>query len=268
MTPDEIKQRMDELDAELAEKLRTMGFSDAEVARVLDNRIPAEQRDAEIKDILAREFIKQANDPRSGIMDEVIRRVEAELAVPPPRKRRWPIVVAALGAAVVGVVLYMALRTKPVNACIAELGRLDRFGALKMGKPLGGASCWVSLADATGETKLSVRNSTRADVLMMKRVIEERAYAGHETFTAGRYTVDFYVAAGATWSQDKLQDEIMHRVGRSRDPTGDALQAMPPAEHVALVAHGDAVTELQLDGRTFPTDKAKQLVTAIVSEWP
>ena len=249
---------MTELDAELAAKLRTMGFSETEVARVLDTKIPAEQRDAEIKDILAREFIKQANDPSSGVMDEVIRRVEAELVPPPPRKRRWPIAVVALGVAAAIAIDVVATRKPAVNPCVVELGPIDRFGALAM----------VWLEDAHGKTELSLRNSIGSDFAMMKQIIEERRYASHETFRVGHHTVDFYVAGAARWSQQQLQDDIMQRVGRSHDPTGDALQAMPPAEHVALISHAGIVTELQLDGDVFPVTRAKELVTAIVRDWP
>jgi hypothetical protein len=114
VTPDEIKQRMVELDAELASKLRGMGFSDAEVHRVLDSDLPAAQRDTEIKDILAREFMREAARPGSPIMDEVIRRVEhqlpqieAELVAKRTRRRRLAVGVV-VGAVAIGVAIYLA----------------------------------------------------------------------------------------------------------------------------------------------------------------
>ena len=68
---------------------------------MLDATIPAEERDAEIKDILARELIKQANDPSSGIMDEVIRLssgvMHGENAGSPSRSREMISWVSAMG---------------------------------------------------------------------------------------------------------------------------------------------------------------------------
>lgn len=144
MDAQNIKARLAAVDAQIADKLRGLGFTEDEIQRQLDNSIPSDVRKAEAEAILARKFATDLNDPQSGLMDQIIAQVvanapqiEKQLAAERAARRRK--VLLGAGIAVIGaaIVLYLTvLRPASVTMCEQLATPVDEIGAI-LGKPLG-----------------------------------------------------------------------------------------------------------------------------------
>jgi hypothetical protein len=274
MTPEDILRRMNELDDQLASKLKHIGFTDWEVRRQLDHAIPPDQRSEEAAAILRREWAKQAADPHSAVSRAVV-----AAAVRRRRRLRIAIAVALILASVAGAIAYLATReaTSKPSPCLAELGAIDRIQQatptkLYAGGPIDlhdGCSIEVGFIDGRQDrAAVALQDLPARDYRDFESINAAKPFTGHETFTSGHYQVDFYSANAPTWSDEKFDAELHARVGRSQDPMGDTLEASPPTHHTALIRKGDHFVQLELANHLFSDAKAKQLVTEIVGTWP
>lgn len=173
MDATEIKAKLAEVDAQLAGKLRELGFTEDEIARQLDHSIPKETRKAEAEKILARKFTQDLNDPSSGLMAQVVAKAIADMEQAMPglvkemeearaRRRRNIFIGVACGAVCVALVLYFVTRTPSVTKCEKLANPVDELGAI-VGKKLTagqvvdmGDYCTLVLGDDSKQSVITI----------------------------------------------------------------------------------------------------------------
>lgn len=272
----EIKARLDAVDAELTTKLRELGFTEDEIKRQLDTSIPQETRKAEAEQIMARKFVADLNDPSSGLMDQVVERVieqaeaefpgiKAEMEADKKRRRRNQLVMAGVAVAAIGAgVWYFAIRDAR-SQCEKIVGSLADLGAqtnktLKKGldfKSDRGCELMVDDDPFHGTViHIEVRNNHYYD--QQRRDLDRGGYARSEKLDAGNGWL-FVAEKQRERSAEELMADAQSRVGRSRDPIGDALSAGGPSQHIALFEFGARMAIVKLSNRTFTPELARSV---------
>lgn len=274
MTPEEIKQRMDEMDTKLRAELARHGFKPDEIERQLDRSIPDDVKQAEREKILARHFVEQVNDPSTGLMDAIISRaadqlekeLEPELLAKRKRERRTKLIVGGVvGAAAIGLgVWYVALRDTRTSCekLVGPVAELEKLTGEQLAMNSGHEtkySCY-QYVDRRGHAGGFVVNidTERGNLDYERQRLAARKFTEQKTFATDVGEAVLFVAGDDTKvSTEQLQADIYSRVGKTSDPTGAALAALPPAQHVALLrAPSGTMIRLSMDREVFTVDKA------------
>jgi hypothetical protein len=285
MDPEEIKRRMDEMDAQLRVELAKVGFKPDEIERQLDRSIPDDVKKAEREKILARHFVEQVNDPRTGLMDKIVDQAitEAEKDFPGIRdemnqaekraQRKKLLITAGIGLVLAGVaVWYFALRDTRSD-CMKAVGPIDvleKLTGTKVGKPYdydGKYHCSYTVNQASGN-QLATIEIHSDDYGFEKSYLDNDKFTDKQPLQTAAGEATLYVAGDMTKvSTDQLTADIYSRVGKSRDPTGDALAALPPSSHVVLIKRGRGAVKISMNHELFTVEKAieyaKQVATRL-----
>lgn len=280
MTPEEMKARLDAADAELAAKLREMGFTETEVQRQLDHAVPPEVRSEEAKQILAREFVKAASQPgalQDAIIDRAVKQGERELAAHKARRRQQWIALAVV-VALAGAGAYWYLRPAPASTCMKLVGPLDGIEKV-VGFPLRadpskdyGELChytvWAKDTSKIGNPIVMVEDDRAGAYQSWKHELERETFSAHEPLSLAAGEGELFVAGDAPEpTTEQLQADVQKRVGHSRDPMGDALGALPPNHHAVVIKHGELTTKILFERRAFTPAQVKDFVATITKTW-
>jgi hypothetical protein len=285
MDADEIKQRMEEMDAKLRVELARLGFKPDEIERQLDTNVPDEQKQAERQQILERHFVEQVNDPKSGMMDQIINRVieqaerehpgiREEMAKAERRARLKKIAIgAAIGAVLVGVgVWYFVLRDRrsECEKIVGPIAELEKLAGGRLDKPRSydsKYSCHITI-DKDHHQAISIDIESVYGWSWHKSYLEGEKFTDKQPLQTDAEEALVFVAGDMTKvSTDQLTADIYSRVGKSADPTGDALGALPPASHVVLLRRGKDAIKISMDHELFTVEKTiaygKQVATRL-----
>lgn len=279
MTPEEIKQKLDEADAKLRTKLAELGFTPEQIERQLDRAVPEEIKKAEREQVLAKKFADELNDPSSGLMDAIIARaahdLEKRLPPPPPKRSKLPLIAGGVAAiAIAGVaVWYFALRdtTSSCAKLVGPLAELEALAGAQLEMRSGYEneySCYqyVDRRGKAGGIMVNLETS-RGELLTLWRNDEQRRkYADTVTFSTALGEAILFVAGESKQvSPEQLLADAQSRVGRSSDPMGAALADLPPSQHVVLVQGKGETIKIVLDREAFTVDEAKTYVSGVAA---
>ncbi len=290
MTPEEMTARLASLDDQLGAKLRHLGFSEAELAAVMDRSTPEEQRRRLIDAALTRAAARQLADPSSPLHQATLDQTATRLTALPEveaglarerrgRRRGWLLLVGVSVLAAGGVGAWLALR--PPNPCVATLGplaELERLAGHRLvaDRPIGpfgrSARCslhvWAQDRDTGGPGNPLViveNDATPSGSLSdLRDDLERKAFARSEKLALADEGW-LYVAGDATATPpaEVLRRAVAGARQGARDPMGAALASLPPAHHVVLLRRGEAVTTLKLERRVFTPELAKTVAAKL-----
>lgn len=277
MDAKEIKARLDMVDQELAAKLRELGFTEDEIKRQLDNSIPQETRKAEAEEILSRKFVEDLKDPNSKLSQELVDRVidEAETQYPgikaemakddadKKRRRKNQLVLAGVALVAIGVgVWYFAIRDARSDCeKITSLAEMEQATGLKLKKGFDWSDkrkCEIAV-DGVPFTGTIARVEIVHDnrwYEQQRHSLEQDGYAKAERLDAANGWL-FVAEKTRERSSEELMADAQSRVGKSRDPIGDALSAGGPSQHVVLFEFGTHMAIVHLSNRSFTPEQAK-----------
>lgn len=250
MDAKEIKARLDAVDVQLAAKLRELGFTEDEITRQLDTSVPTETRKAEAEKILARKFVADLNDPKSGLMDRVIDRAieQAEVEFPglqremeAERAARRKKIGIGVGAAVViaGVIVYFAvLRTPSVTMCEQLAKPVDELAAI-VGKPLTAGRvvdmdvyCTLVLGDANKQSVITFLSRSNRGFLDVRATRDGQPFSKRDSIKVPTGDALIYIAGepapDASGRNDILFEvrSLMVEVDIERAVTPDQVRAL------------------------------------------
>jgi len=283
MNPDEIKQKMEEVDAKMRTKLAELGFTPDEIERQLDRSVPEDVKKAEREKVLQRKFAEELNDPNSGLMDAIVARAadEAERRIPElkaeaereRRAKRMKIAIGAgVGLAAVAVAVWFFAIRDARSACeklvgpIAELEKLTGIELEMRSGYEGKYSCYqyVDREGRAGGFVVNLETNDGSGLDYWKTSEEARKFVGKETLQVATGDAFLFIAGD---TPDVSPDDLLKRaeanVGRTSDPMGAALANLPPSQHVALIPGRGKGIKLSLDRTVFSVDKAKAYVQAV-----
>ncbi|MDB4936983.1 MAG: hypothetical protein JWP87_3955 [Labilithrix sp.] len=297
VTPEDLRQKLADVDAQVADALRKLGLREDEIASIVDPRLPPEERKRRTDEALARAVGAQMSDPESPLfraalaraasdieanMPAIVARLEAEKRA--QRKRRV-LVGAALAVALLGAAAYFLLR--PANPCVAVLGPLSELESvtklsLVVEKPIGpygrSQQCSITVVEKDRFQPGHIGNpivildrspSHGAFAYTRKRLAEER-FASNAPLDIGDESWLFVAGDEPAPSPEALLEAAKKNVrprgqrGLGYDPMGAALAALPPAHHVVLARRGTSQVEIKFEQRAFTPDGAKAAAAKIV----
>jgi hypothetical protein len=285
MNPDEIKQRLDEVDAKLRVKLAELGFTPDEIERQLDRSIPDDIKQAEREQILARKFVTDLADPNSGLMDAIIEKaagdLEEKLAAEHARRRQKRIklaIGAAVAVAAIAIAIWYFVLRDTTSSCaklVGPIAELEQLTGVQLELRSGYQSKYYSCyqyVDRRGRAGGSVVSLEAADILAFDTWTSAqsgRKFIAHESFSTGFGKAELYVAGDTPKaSPEEMLAEAQSRVGTTSDPMGSVLASLPPSQHVVLLVTGTSrdtfkAVKLSLDRELFSVESAKAYATAV-----
>lgn len=303
MTPEDARQKLAAVDAELAATLREMGLREDEIATVLDPRLSADERKRRTDEALSRVVAAQLSDPSSPLFNAAMDRAVGELEANGPeiraevgahkraRARRRLVIGGAVVLAALGTGGYFALR--PPNPCVAMLGPLAELESLSKlvlvaEKPVGpyrgspGCSIMVVEKDrfAPGHIGnpiviLKLEHAAKSGDSDARQHLEStRHFASVEKVAVGEGGWLFVAGDAPTPSTDDLMRTAQRnarpagRRGLSYDPIGAALASLPESHHVVLVRGGSLLLEISFERHAFTAEMAKAGAEALYARAP
>jgi hypothetical protein len=233
---------------------------------------------AEREEVLTKKFADDLEDPKSGLMDALMAKVDegarariAELEAEDRARRMKRFGLAAAGVLVVALgIWYFALRDTRTSCekLVGPIGELSKLTGVELSMNSGHEtkySCY-QYVDRKGRAGGFVVNidTGNGTIASESRELASRKFTEKKTLQTPLGEAVMFVAGDTTpVSQDALQADIMSRVGKSADPTGDALNALPPSQHVVLMEKNRTLIRLSMDREVFTVDKAIEYANAV-----
>ncbi len=291
--PNELRAKLEAIDAQLRDKLREIGLSPYEIAQITDPTLPAEERRRRTQEALAASFVRQVAAPNSPLLAEVLNQLDVErlgaqlpalVAAEQARLRRKRIAIGVGVASVLlalGTAAYFALRTP--NPCAVALGPVGAWSArtgrrLEADKPIGSfskqyGSCaqYVWESDGSkhvGNPAIIVNADLRDTLRHRKQEAEGRRFVSNEALPDQVGGWIFVAGDLPQPSADELVQQAMQSARRPRarsfginDPMGDALARMPPGHHLVLLERNGILYRIELERHMFTPTQAKDAAT-------
>ena len=217
---------------------------------------------------------RQAVDAAPIVLDQRERAARAAAA-----RRRGLVLASLAGGVVVIAALWFFVLRDTANTCARWLGDPDDLAAYTGGRPLragyahdGSYGCHQSyvvgtkLGDAIELSTERMRGAESQLLESRRRDEAARAYSDKITLAlpgAGGDAFIFVASTAKAPSVAAMEADAVSRVGHARDPMGDMLASLPPAQHVALFrADATTMVSMRFDRDVFEVDAVKALVLA------
>lgn len=278
MTAAEIKARLEAADPTIVATLRENGFTEAEILRQCDVSLPDAVRTAELEAVMARKFVADLKDPSSNLVQTAIADVmarlpelEKELAAQRARRRKRLALVAALALVIAGAGIWYFVLRDARSACTKIIGSLDDLGreihtTLKPGLDMDDKrGCELMIDDEPFHgTVIHIEVGDGRYYDQLRRSLDGAGFARSEKLDIANGWL-WIVDTATQRSSEEILADAKSRIGRSRDPMGDALAASGPTEHTALFEFGARRALVKFSSLSFTPAQARAAAIAMAT---
>lgn len=253
-------------------RLGAMGFSPDEIRAMTDTSGYADHRQSETAELVDARLAAAIPDPatRGRFVHRFVADLEAQLfAAGARRNRRFVIAlsIVLVLAAAIGVVVWL-VRSRVVDHCAAlvDVPQAEAIAGIPLETTFtyaGKYHCSRTL-EARGARGRSIATIRVERPELAIDSTDRDKYVDEQRFSVASGEAVLLVAGEAREvSSDELLASAQSRRGRSHDPMGAALAALPARHHRVRLRTADHVVVLELDRTTFSVEQARRYAEVV-----